>query len=234
MNDWLEFWNGTHRVYVNDRHREVHYRRVATDIIGLLPDSGAHVLDYGAGEARFAGWIAASATRVTLCEAAAEVRGNLTARYAGHPKITVISEQELSVVPGGSVGLLVANSVVQYLGRDELERLLTEARRLLAPAGVLLISDVVPRAGSVLADATSLLRYAIRERFFWAALRALAATAFSPYTRIRRRLGLTRYDESEMLALLSAHGFSARRHTPNLSHNQSRLAFLATRRSETS
>ena len=48
---WREFWNGTHSIYVNERHRALHYDRIAKDIAARVPSQEAIVLDYGCGEA---------------------------------------------------------------------------------------------------------------------------------------------------------------------------------------
>ena len=60
MGDWIAFWNSNHPIYANPRHREVHYRAVAQDILVRVP-AGGRVLDYGCGEALYADLIAASA-----------------------------------------------------------------------------------------------------------------------------------------------------------------------------
>lgn len=53
--NWRDLSDGKHRIYVNDRHRTVHHRRVADDIVAVLPRKNAVVLDFGCGEALFAG-----------------------------------------------------------------------------------------------------------------------------------------------------------------------------------
>ena len=67
--DWISFWNSDHPIYVNARHRDVHYRGIADDVAAYVPP-GATVLDYGCGEALHAELIAAKAGRLILCEAA--------------------------------------------------------------------------------------------------------------------------------------------------------------------
>ena len=50
--DWISFYDFKHSViYVNARHRDVHYRTIATDIAKLVPSPAARVMDYGCGEA---------------------------------------------------------------------------------------------------------------------------------------------------------------------------------------
>ncbi len=49
--NWLEFWNGEHSIYVNERHKMLHDRLVARDVAALVPSGKPVVLDFGCGEA---------------------------------------------------------------------------------------------------------------------------------------------------------------------------------------
>ena len=80
--DWISFWNSDHPIYVNARHRDVHYRGIADDVSGYVPP-GAAVLDYGCGESLHADRVAAKAGRLILCEAASNVREHLASRFGG-------------------------------------------------------------------------------------------------------------------------------------------------------
>jgi hypothetical protein len=117
--------------------------------------------------------------------------------------------------------------VVQYLSPAELDRLLPLWRRKLAPAGMLVIADVVDPDAGMLPDVLALLRLARAEGFLLAALGGLAATFLSDYRRLRRELGLALYREGEMLARLRAAGYAAERRPRNLGFNQARMTFLA-------
>src|SRR6478672_5122888 len=146
MSDWIEFYDFKHSViYVNARHRDVHYRTIAEDIRKLVSSPTAHVLDYGCGEATSADLIAASCAQLILVEAAPNVRASLTMRYAGHPKIVVISAEQAAALPTASFDLVVMHSVAQYLSTAELERLLAIFRTLLKPDGLLVLGDIVQR-----------------------------------------------------------------------------------------
>lgn len=226
MATWLDFWNTSHRLYVNDRHRDVHYRRIADDVARFIPESAAaKVIDFGPGEALHADRVADRCARLILCEAADETRRHLETRFAGHPKIVV--SRTLDEEPDGSIDLFVVNSVVQYLSPEEFGTLLALARRVLSDTGRLVIADVIPPEAGMVGDTTALLTFAARERFLGAAALGLAATAFSPYARLRSQLGLTKFSETDMLARLGEAGFAAERHRPNPGHNQGRMAFVA-------
>src|SRR3954451_12609074 len=104
MGDWIAFWNSQNPIYVNARHRDVHYRNVAEDIRGYVPESAA-VLDYGCGDALHADRIAETAGSLILADAAPNVRAGLCARFGSHPKITVCSPEEVAVLPAGALDL---------------------------------------------------------------------------------------------------------------------------------
>ena len=247
LKSWREFWEGETPIYVNERHKLLHYRLIARDILqamdglparasydGAAGTDGSRlgfrpvVLDQGCGEALSADEIAACGERLYLCDAAASVRARLKARFAGASNIVVINPVEVADIPESSVDLVVANSLVQYLARPEFASLLRLWRQVLKPQGRLLLADVPVRGVSPVADALALLRFGWRGGFLIAAFAGLARTAASDYRKLRAELGFASYDEAEVLALFTEAGFSARRHHPNLGHNQARMAFLAT------
>jgi SAM-dependent methyltransferase len=244
---WREFWEGETPIYVNERHKLLHYRGIARDILQAmdgLPAPASHesvagkagttsgfrpvVLDQGCGEALSAGEIAARCERLYLCDAAASVRARLKARFAGVANVAVINPVEVADIAEASVDLVVANSLVQYLARPEFASLLRLWREVLKPQGRLLLADVPAHGVTAVGDALALLRFGWRGGFLIAAFAGLARTAASDYRKLRAELGFASYDEAEVLALLTEAGFSARRHHPNLGHNQARMAFLAT------
>ena len=225
--DWRAFWNGRHSIYVNDRHRTVHYTRVADDIIAMLPRADAIVLDYGCGEALFAGRVAERCGTLYLSDAAPSVREKLAARHAGDPKIAVLTPEDVARLPDGSLDLVVSNSVLQYLTVAEFEALARMLRPKLKPDGALVLADVLPPDDSLAADIKGLLAPAWRHGFFFAALRGLAATFFSDYRRLRSQIGLTRYAEGDMHARLFALGYTAARRRPNFGFNDRRMTFVA-------
>ena len=69
MSTWIDFYDFKHSViYVNARHRDVHYRTIAEDIRKLVPSPAAHVLDYGCGEATSADLVALACAQLILVE----------------------------------------------------------------------------------------------------------------------------------------------------------------------
>lgn len=225
---WRRFWDGEHRIYANERHRIVHYRRIAQEIIGALPHRDAVVLDFGCGEALDAARVAESCARLTLCEDAPTIRARLVNRFHGSDRIAVIAPAEIPRLEPGSIDLAVVNSVIQYMSREELDLLLRRLQPLIRRGGRLLLGDVIPPGVPMIADVASLLRTAHQGGFVPAAIGSLVATFFSDYRRLRRDVGLAIYDEDAMLAILAAAGFVARRREKNIGFHARRMTFVAT------
>ncbi|MEN3236528.1 class I SAM-dependent methyltransferase [Methylobacterium ajmalii] len=227
VSSWREFWDRDTPIYVSARHKARHYAGLADEIAALVPHPGAVVLDHGCGEALFADRIAEACGRLLLCDASPRRRDALARRFAGSPRIAVLAPEDVAALPAASLDLVVANSLAQYLTDAELAACLRDWRRALKPGGRLVLADVIPPRLGAAADATALLAFARREGFLAAALLGLVRTVLSDYRSLRRRLGLTRYDEAAMLARLCEAGFTAERMPRNLGHNQGRMAFMA-------
>jgi SAM-dependent methyltransferase len=226
MADWISFWNSDHPIYVNARHRDVHYRGIADDVSGYV-SPGASVLDYGCGEAVHADRVAAKASRLILCEAAPKVREHLTSRFASAGNIDVKSPDEVAALPAGSLDLIVMHSVAQYLSQEETDALFAQFRRLLKADGLFILGDVIPPQVSPITDAIALLRFAAANGFLLAAFMGLVRTTFSDYPKLRAKLGLTLYEEAAMVKKLEAAGFRVQRAQKNIGHSQSRMTFTA-------
>jgi SAM-dependent methyltransferase len=135
--------------------------------------------------------------------------------------------EDIATMPAHSMDVVVMHSVAQYLGSHEFDGLAKLFRRLLKPGGLLVVGDVIPRKVSALADAKALLRFGWQEGFFCAAVAGLFRTYFSDYWRLRKKVGLSRYDGDEITAKLENAGFSAEPARSNIGHNAKRVTILA-------
>ncbi|MGO4173466.1 class I SAM-dependent methyltransferase [Bosea sp. TAF32] len=224
---WRDFWNGEHSIYVSPRHKALHYRAIASDLIAHVPARDAVVLDHGCGEALDAARVASACGRLYLCEAASSVRDKLRAQFGRKDNIAVVSPEEVEALPEASLDLVVANSLVQYLSRDELKALLETWRGRLKPGGKLVIADVIPPNVSPLTDASQLLAFAWRGGFLTAALGGLIRTAFSDYRKLRAQYGLSTYTSEAISALIGEAGFVDLQRPANFGHNPHRMTFKA-------
>jgi SAM-dependent methyltransferase len=227
MKSWVEFWDGEHAIYVNERHKLLHAQTVGRDLIRHIPSKDAVVLDHGCGEANYAADVASHCRQLYLCEAAPGVRQALALRVKNIPNIEVLDPEGAEALAERSLDLVVANSLVQYLTRDQLVALLGLWRRKLKPSDALIVADVIPPDLSPLTDAAALLHFAWTGGFLLAAVGGLVRTALSDYRKVRSQLGLSTYSQADFLALLSDQGFIAERVHPNFGHNQDRMTFRA-------
>lgn len=224
---WRDFWNGDHAIYVSPRHKTLHYRQIASDLIGHIPSPAAVVLDHGCGEALDAARIAAACGKLYLCEAAPSVRDKLRGQFGRIEAISVVAPEEVEALPENTLDLVVANSLIQYLSRDELKALLVTWREKLKPGGALVLADVIPPDVSPLTDASQLLGFAWRGGFLTAALGGLVRTALSDYRKLRAELGLATYTAEDAMALIREAGFADVRPDANFGHNPHRMTFKA-------
>ncbi|MCZ8043476.1 MAG: class I SAM-dependent methyltransferase [Beijerinckiaceae bacterium] len=223
---WRDFWNGEHAIYVSPRHKTLHYRQIATDLISHVPASDAVVLDHGCGEALDAGRVAGHCGKLYLCEAAPSVRDKLRAMLGGKTNVAVVSPEEVEALPDETLDLVVANSLIQYLSRDELVALLATWRGKLRPGGKLVVADIIPPDVSPLTDASQLLAFAWRGGFLTAALAGLVRTAFSDYRKLRAQYGLSTYRIDDITGLIATAGFENVTAAKNFGHNPHRLTLV--------
>ena len=115
MDDWIDYYDSTHTIYVSKLHRKLHFQIIARDIIGYIPSPEATVLDYACGEALSAEEVAQACGQLILAEPAPGVRGRLISRFASNPKIRVHSLDDLRTMTDQSIDLVIMNSVAQYM-----------------------------------------------------------------------------------------------------------------------
>ena len=230
MDDWIDYYDSTHTIYVSKRHRDVHFETIAADIIRYIPSPDAVVLDYACGEALSAPKVADACGKLILAEPAPGVRGRLIARFAPDTRIRVRSLDELRGMEEASIDLAIMNSASQYMTPDELDWAFDTLHRLLTPSGRLVVGDILHPDVGMLRDVLALLRFGARHGFLKDALVGLVRTALSDYRELRTKIGLQRYTEDEMIEKLAAAGFVAKRAPDNIGHNPARMTFVARRR----
>jgi ubiquinone/menaquinone biosynthesis C-methylase UbiE len=229
MDDWIDYYDSTHTIYVSKRHRDVHFERVAADIIGYIPNPDAVVLDYACGEALSAPKVAEACAKLILAEPAPGVRGRLIARFAPNTRIRVRSLDELRGMEEASVDLVVMNSAAQYMTPAQLDWAFDTLHWVLKPTGRLVVGDILHPKVGMARDVAALLQFGAKHGFLKDALIGLVRTALSDYRQLRTKIGLQRYTEDDMINRLTAAGFAAERAPKNIGHNTARMTFVARR-----
>ncbi len=122
---WRDYWNQDTPIYVNARHKAVHYELIARQLVEALPPAnscGPAVLDFGCGEALSADVVAKRCQVLHLCDGAELVRSRLAQKFGLLGNVVVMSPEQLGEIPAGSLDLIVVNSVLQYLSRARSRR----------------------------------------------------------------------------------------------------------------
>jgi ubiquinone/menaquinone biosynthesis C-methylase UbiE len=227
MDEWIDYYDSTHTIYVSKLHRDRHFAVIARDIAGYITSPDAVVLDYACGEALSAGRVADACGKLYLAEPAPGVRGRLIARFAPNTKIRVRSLEDVKKMPENSVDLVVMISVAQYMTPDELDAAFAVIKRILKPSGRFVLGDVLRPEVGMLKDVLALLQFAYRNGFLRDALIGLVSTALSDYRELRARVGLQRYSQGEIEAKLARAGFASSLALRNIGHNPWRMTFVA-------
>jgi ubiquinone/menaquinone biosynthesis C-methylase UbiE len=227
IKSWLDFWNAANRIYVSRRHREAHFDTIFARVRPFLPARpDGIVLDWGCGDALAAGRMAEICGTVQLYDGASAVRARLVERHQGHPSVQVLDDSDLDALAPGSVDFVMVISVIQYLDKQQLATALARFHRLVKRDGSILIGDVIEPDTQVWRDAANLLRFGLSEGFFLAALVGMLSTFASPYRRLRREMGFSRYTPKEILHLLEGQGFSGESLPVNVAPSRQRRSYL--------
>lgn len=228
MQTWLDFWNGSHRIYVNDRHKQAHFERIADDVLQVLPTTEIDLLDWGCGPALSTEKLADRGVRVWLYDRAITSQTDLRRRFGGTRNVRVLTDEAYSKLPAECMDVILVNSVLQYLSDDEFRSHLSEFQRFLRIGGRLILADVIPPTASMVDDVRSLLRSGWRHGYLLAALAGLVHSWFSNYRQLRRELGLNQYEPDTLLAILRDAGFDAHVLPRNIGLASHRMSLEAT------
>ena len=185
------------------------------------------MLDHGCGEALDAGRVAGHCGSSISARPRRACATSCAPCSVGTANVAVVSPEEVEALPDGTLDLVVANSLIQYLTRDELSALLATWHGKLKPGGKLVVADVIPPDVSPLTDASQLLAFAWRGGFLTAALAGLVRTAFSDYRKLRAQYGLSTHSAEGITALIALAGYDEIERVPNFGHNPHRMTFRA-------
>jgi 2-polyprenyl-3-methyl-5-hydroxy-6-metoxy-1,4-benzoquinol methylase len=213
-----------------DAESPLHDRQAAHYVENLVAAVGVgsedRVLDFGCGPGHVAARLASRAQEVWAWDPAPSMRVAAARRGLAQENLHV-TQQAPHPESGQSFDLIVVNSVVQYLDRDELARSLGRWRDLLADGGRLVLSDVIPGDSGPLADVIDLVRFGVS---VGAPLRAVSEGlgGVARYLRARRRAHLSTLPTPALHSLAAGTGLSTTLLAGNLTHFRSRYTAVLT------
>lgn len=223
---WKTYWETTR---LNDRQRIFReqaneYVRNLLATVDLKPT--ARVLDFGCGFGFATAALAPHVQEVHIWDASSIVRQRAAANLAGHANVRPIDLGDGRNLPRGiRFDAILVNSVIQYMDLEEFRAWLAGWRRLLRPAGRLIISDIIPPDNRSSWDYAAVLRFSARRGFL---LRALwqAVNDLSRYWTMRRTCAYLCLRAEDLRRHGKDAGLAMRLLPRSLTHFRRRLAVL--------
>jgi SAM-dependent methyltransferase len=227
VDSWTTHYQGLDDSFVLFEHEARDYfERLATTV---RIHRATSVLDFGCGFGYVAELLGSVAGDLYIWDVAANMRERARRRVTRNGR----SVQILELDPWHSrlpvrVDLVLVNSVVQYMQRDELHTWLARWRDLLSPRGQLVISDLITPDSGFLGEVADSLLFAARRGFLWKSL-AHAAGQFGVYMRARRTLPMLRIEARELLQEAERAGLAAQILDHNLTYRRNRFTAVLER-----
>ena len=180
------------------------------------------VLDFGCGFGHVAALLAPQVGQICLWDTSSSMRLEAKRRTTGHRNIRFC---DLSGMPErgplpqerDAFDVILVNSVVQYMTREAIFAWLVRWREMLAPAGTLVLSDLIPPGQGGLPDLVDVVQLGRRLGSPFAATWHAFGNPVR-YWRTRRRTPLTSLDEEELERLAVPAGLSLAVLPRNLTH----------------
>lgn len=227
---WLTYFTRGNRVISHAGLQKARYERCAEAILeAMSPPPGARMLDFGCGDCLAASRYLERGIQLTLYDNAPSVVAGLSQRFPSPGPVRLLTPGAYERLLPAQFDLITVHSVIQYVPRDRLPAMLERWSTLLVPGGLLLLSDLIPPARSMLPDVLALLRFGAHEGMLLPALSGLLRTITSSYRGGYQVSRLTRHDEGDLCGQLVSAGFQVKLLPRNPGPFSSRKALLAQR-----
>lgn len=217
---WDEFWDqvtASQRILREDSDEYVH-NLLAVERI----DQTTRVLDFGCGFGFVARLLSSRTRELWVWDDAPRMRRSTAHEVAGQGNVCFLD------LANGSASqtdlrfdLILANSVAQFMRAEEFEGWLHVWRRLLAPGGRIIVSDLVPPDYPAFAELFTLLRFSAQRGFL---IRAVydAVRVMPLYWKTRKARPLLTTSREELIRWGSGAGLRVR-FLPNLTRFDRRI-----------
>jgi cyclopropane fatty-acyl-phospholipid synthase-like methyltransferase len=224
---WDSYWEqltGRQQLY-REQAREYVRNLLASGLVGR----GLRVLDFGCGFGFVARGLAGHVGELYLWDASANMRCRAAKAVAACRNVRLIDRMPEQAPPLPPVDRILINSVVQYMPPAEFGRWLHIWRSMLAPGGLVVLSDLIPPGRPAMADVIDLVKFVARRRFLiravWQALGDVVR-----YSGRRRASPLTRLGEQDVTRLAAESGLSVTILEYNLTHFRGRVTAVCSPR----
>ncbi len=232
---WREYFDGLKDQSPLYRPQAAFYVTSLSAAVGVQQHQ--RVLDFGCGFGFVAALLAPLVAEVWWWDPSPNMRSVAKRNTADFPNARFC---DLSAMPftgpegsnwrGCPFDVILINSVTQYMAPEELWAWFRQWGTMLAPNGMLVLSDIIPPRHSGLFDLAHLLRFGLRHGSpLRAANEALGGVA--NYWRASRALPLTRIGREDLTRRATAAGFDVRFLPDNLTHFRKRWTAVLRRQS---
>lgn len=232
LNNWVDYWDV--ESIVSDTNWKTHTDIFlkATDPILNYSDQDT-MLDIGCGAGHLAADLKDRVKEICCLDTSQRFLDLCRQRLGHNPNVSFhrldpAHYTDLSCLNGKKFSIVVCLSVIQYYQSvKEVERLISEVRRVALPGARFLIADIPTQPGMV-SDLYRMLIGAVRKRCFLKTLKLLCKTQFSPYRRTRSSLGLLTLSSQCLHGMIDRLGLDAKLLSTHMTLNESRRHLLIT------
>ena len=219
---WQAYWDG-----LSERRRQLFCEQASEYVLrlesALSLKSMRCVLDFGCGFGFAAEMLARRVDQVYLWDASENMRRYALVNVAGRHNIQFVDLSDAKAVPRDlRFDLILVNSVVQYMSRDEFAVRLFQWRSMLARHGWIVVSDLIPPNYQSAWDIVDLLKFSAAHgllmRSIWQAMGDVKR-----HWRISRAYPLCRIGREELDRWGKAAGLAVSYLPSNLTHLTRRI-----------
>ena len=149
----------------------------------------------------------------------------LRKRFDGFQNVNILDDV---VEVNESVSLIIINSVIQYMSKNEVESMLSNLRKISNLKTKLIISDILPSGYTKSSDAIYLLKTSMKNGFFLKFVTdMIASILYSPKLSLKTS-SLQIYNEDELKQILLKHGYDSIRMERNFTYSTHRYTLYCT------
>lgn len=219
---WNDYWQGLPdgQLFFPEEGEEA-VRNLAR-AVPLTPATVA--LDYGCGYGQAAFFLAPLVGRLHVWDHSENMRRFAAGHLRRFPHVAAWDPADAAV----SFDLIWVNSVVQYMTAGLFAETLQRLAPRLAPAGKLVVSDLIPPRHPFHRDAVSLLWFSLRRGYLWRAVRQTRAVS-KQYDELKDKTPLYHPSRDEVTNLATVAGLRTEYLPYNLTHFRGRQTAILTR-----
>ncbi len=224
---WSKYWNRPEKLFADSTQVEGFQKNIFVQLKAVTDiKKGDTILDYGCGKALSTPMSVSEGILVLLYDKSEYFSDCIKSNYSDMDGVKVLDDTSLDEIKDNSLDYILLSSVLQYLNRTEVNKVLHYSARTLKQGGKLILADIIPKEHSTsLNDITALINRSFKDRNLLDSISSLFR--LSKYRKFRKNMPLNTYDYSDLLNLVEPFGFGLIKTNINIGMNESRNTYLA-------